>query len=95
MTLCATYSIQLEFNLINLNSNILNYNFIAFKFNWREKWMQVGAKVLKTWCNYGVVGKNLFWKYKFDKTPFHSSLFENQLNRFQFETTIQEDTKNE
>jgi hypothetical protein len=70
----------------------LHPSWFEFKFNWREMRYKLMYKILKVylglWC----------WKEKklskdiaFKKTPFHSSLLENQLNIFQFVTIIQKD----
>jgi hypothetical protein len=45
--------------------------------------MQIDAKSIEFALDYGVQ-KITFKRHKFRKLPFHSSLFENQLNKFEF-----------
>ncbi len=37
----------------------------------------------KSYCEYDVEKNNL--RHKYEKTPFHTSSLENELNKFQFE----------
>jgi hypothetical protein len=52
--------------------------------------MQIGAKTIEFALDYGVQKISLY-RHKFQKIPLHSSLLENQLNKFKFKIVVQKD----
>jgi hypothetical protein len=90
-------NLMIEFNSIQFNANTLigiwmklnqisvqqnSIQTIGLRFSWKKMKCKLMKKIFKICYAYDV-GKKHKIKHKSEKTPFHASLLENGLNKFQ------------
>jgi len=83
-------------NDIACNLNWIEIHWMESTFYWNKIWTQIQLKKERdvNWCKK--YGKSICdygddQKIIYEKTPFHSSSFENELNRVQFKIVIQKE----